>query len=248
MANQQTHEQRRETLLAYYRALAVVESRFPISKRSGHIDVSFSWADAFKTHKKVSIANVHLESRRQLQRRQLVPARPRRGPHHAGGDQDGRARIQRAGRGVRHAARRRAREDWRRGRRDATADLSGVRWHAVSLHLAQAQECFYDKAATDGKSTAVCVKLAQQTHLFYEEVKTALASPPLSEHLEKSWLAHVAAKSAMFHAEALSRAAKMAEDDDEDIGSAIARLLVASTELHAAHRMTKNTGGSASTA
>ena len=61
MANQQTHEQRRETLLAYYRALCVVESRFPISKQSGHIDVSFSWADAFKTHKRVSIANVHFE-------------------------------------------------------------------------------------------------------------------------------------------------------------------------------------------
>ena len=164
-------------------------------------------------------------------------------------DQDGRARVPAGG-----GAFAMLREDVLGkvggvGGGDATADLSEeCAGMLVSLHLAQAQECFYDKAATDGKSTAVCVKLAQQTHLFYEEVKTALACAPLSEHLEKSWLAHVAAKSAMFHAEALSRAAKMAEDDDEDIGSAIARLLVASTELHAAHRMAKNTGGSASTA
>ena len=61
VVDQQTHEQRRETLLAYYRALCVVESRFPISKQSGHIDVAFSWADAFKTNKRVSIANVHFE-------------------------------------------------------------------------------------------------------------------------------------------------------------------------------------------
>ena len=246
MANQQTHEQRRETLLAYYRALCVVESRFPISKQSGHIDVSFSWADAFKTHKRVSIANVHFEKAAVIFNlgaswSQLGLAADRTTPEG----------IKTAAHAFQQAAGAFAmlREDVLGkiggvGGGDATADLSEeCAGMLVSLHLAQAQECFYDKAATDGKSTAVCVKLAQQTHLFYEEVKTALASPPLSEHFEKSWSAHVAAKDAMFHAEALSRAAKMAEEDAEDIGSAVARLLVASTELHAAHRLAKNTGG-----
>ena len=35
----QTPEQRRETLLAYFRALSVVESRFPVSKRGGHVNL-----------------------------------------------------------------------------------------------------------------------------------------------------------------------------------------------------------------
>ena len=246
VVDQQTHEQRRETLLAYYRALCVVESRFPISKQSGHIDVAFSWADAFKTNKRVSIANVHFEKAAVVFNlgaswSQLGLAADRATP-------DG---IKTAAHAFQQAAGAftMLRDDVLGkvsgvGGGDATVDLTEeCAGMLVSLHLAQAQECFYDKAATDGKSAGILVKLAQQTHLFYEEVKTALASPPLSEHFEKSWSAHVAAKDAMFHAEALSRAAKMAEEDAEDIGSAVARLLVASTELHAAHRLAKNTGG-----
>jgi programmed cell death 6-interacting protein len=246
VVDQQTHEQRRETLLAYYRALCVVESRFPISKQSGHIDVAFSWADAFKTNKRVSIANVHFEKAAVVFNlgaswSQLGLAADRATP-------DG---IKTAAHAFQQAAGAftMLRDDVLGkvsgvGGGDATVDLTEeCAGMLVSLHLAQAQECFYDKAATDGKSAGILVKLAQQTHLFYEEVKTALASPPLSEHFEKSWSAHVAAKDAMFHAEALSRAAKMAEEDAVDIGSAVARLLVASTELHAAHRLAKNTGG-----
>ena len=48
----------------------------------------------------------------------------------------------------------------------------------VALHLAQAQKCFFDKAAADGKSAGLLVKLAQQTHLFYEEMREALLALP----------------------------------------------------------------------
>ena len=41
----QTPEQRRETLLAYYRALSVVEGRFPVSKQGGHVNLPFTWTD-----------------------------------------------------------------------------------------------------------------------------------------------------------------------------------------------------------
>ena len=45
VANTQTNEQRRETLLAYYRALSVVEGRFPVSKQGGHVNLPFTWTD-----------------------------------------------------------------------------------------------------------------------------------------------------------------------------------------------------------
>ena len=111
---------------------------------------------------------------------------------------------------------------------DLSVECAGM---LVALHLAQAQECFFDTAASTGKSPAVCVKLAKQAHNFYEEVKAALAAPPLKDHFDKSWSAHATAKGAAFHAEALQRAAKVAEEE-EDIGGAIARLQVAAKVLH----------------
>jgi len=43
VANAQGGEARRDTLLRYYRALCVVEARFPISKQKEHIPLAFTW-------------------------------------------------------------------------------------------------------------------------------------------------------------------------------------------------------------
>ena len=51
----QTPEQRRETLLAYFRALSVVESRFPVSKQGGHVNLPFAWTDAFNSRKRAVV-------------------------------------------------------------------------------------------------------------------------------------------------------------------------------------------------
>ena len=61
VANTQTNEQRRETLLAYYRALSVVEGRFPVSKQGGHVNLPFTWTDAFNTRKSTTLASVRFE-------------------------------------------------------------------------------------------------------------------------------------------------------------------------------------------
>jgi len=46
-------EQRRDALLAYARALALVEPRFPISADRAHVhSLTFTWHDAFKGNKK----------------------------------------------------------------------------------------------------------------------------------------------------------------------------------------------------
>ncbi len=45
----------------YYRALSLVETRFPISKDSGDVNVSFTWYDAFRATKRTEQFSVHFE-------------------------------------------------------------------------------------------------------------------------------------------------------------------------------------------
>jgi programmed cell death 6-interacting protein len=245
VANAQSPEERRNTLLRYYRALSVVEARFPISAQPAHIRLSFTWCDAFKPAKKASLSNVHFEkaaalfnlgsswSQHGLTADRATPAGIKTAAHafqHAAG----------AFATLRDTALSKVCGGDKGGSGAPTVDLSAeCAGMLVALHLAQAQECFFDKAASDGKSPAVCVKLAKQTHNFYEEARSALAAAPLKDHFDRTWLAHTAAKAAAFHAEALTRAAKIAEESDEDIGTAIVRLQVASRELAAGLKAVK---------
>jgi programmed cell death 6-interacting protein len=48
IAEANTLYDQRELLLKYYRILSAMESRFPISKSPGHVNVAFLWNDAFK--------------------------------------------------------------------------------------------------------------------------------------------------------------------------------------------------------
>ncbi|KAI3773354.1 hypothetical protein L1987_47880 [Smallanthus sonchifolius] len=53
---------RRDLLQNYFKALNVVESRFPISSDKDHVNsVTFTWHDAFKNKNKASQQNIHLE-------------------------------------------------------------------------------------------------------------------------------------------------------------------------------------------
>merc|ERR1719352_2062955 len=61
MASGQTPEQKRETLLSYYRATRVLESRFPISKQAGHVNLPFTWTDAFDTKRKATVSDAKFE-------------------------------------------------------------------------------------------------------------------------------------------------------------------------------------------
>lgn len=53
---------RRDLLISYYKALCLVETRFPISPEKHHVNaVSFLWYDAFKQKQKATQQNIHLE-------------------------------------------------------------------------------------------------------------------------------------------------------------------------------------------
>jgi hypothetical protein len=45
----------------YYKCLAAIETRFPISSEKGNVRINFPWTDAFRSSKKTSQANIHFE-------------------------------------------------------------------------------------------------------------------------------------------------------------------------------------------
>lgn len=57
-----TPSTRRDLLQNYFKALCLIETRFPISPDKDHINtVTFLWFDAFKQKQKASQQNIHLE-------------------------------------------------------------------------------------------------------------------------------------------------------------------------------------------
>ena len=249
MSTGQTPEQKRETLLSYHRALRVVEGRFPISKQAGHVNLPFTWTDAFDTKKKATVSDAKFERCATLFN--LACSWTASACDADRDDPEG-AKV------AAHAFQRaagafatlekigeRAVSSAKRGDADsATMDVSKECAAAMAtLCLAQAQKCVFDKAARDGKSPGVLAKLARQAHLFYAETESALAASPLSEHIDASWRAHVGAMAALHFAEAEAAAAAALADDEDGVGPKIARLTRASRELAAGARAVKLTNG-----
>src|SRR3989338_3352339 len=76
----------------------------------------------------------------------------------------------------------------------------------VRIMLAQAQECFYEKASKDDLSPAVVSKLAAQVAEFYSQAGALLEQEPLrSLGLPSSWLNHAQLRVQYFRAAAAFR-------------------------------------------
>ena len=249
MATGQTPEQKRETLLSYYRALRVVESRFPISKQAGHVNLPFTWTDAFDTKRKATVSDAKFERCATLFNLACSWT-----TEACDADRDDAEGAKVAARAFQRAAGafaalekigEKAVPGARRGDADTpTMDVSKECAAAMgSLCLAQAQKCVFDKAARDGKSHGALAKLAKQAHLFYAEAEAALAASPLSEHIDASWRVHVGAMAALHLAEAEAAAAAALADDEDGVGPKIARLTRASRELAAGARAVRSANG-----
>lgn len=61
MSQTQLHAYLQSIACRYYRALCLMETRFPISRDSGQVHVSFVWYDAFRHSKKTEQCSVHFE-------------------------------------------------------------------------------------------------------------------------------------------------------------------------------------------
>ena len=232
-------EPRRDLLQKYYRALCVVETRFPISNQRDHVNsVFFTWFDAFKPSKKASQQSIHFEKAGVLFN--LAAAQSQLG---LAADRSSVAGLRQACNCFQAAAGafaylrdnvsvKAAGGSPGNSTTDISSESAGM---LERLMLAQAQECFFEKVVGDEKPAVLCGKIARQVGMFYEEAYAALLLPPLSQHFDRSWVCHVQLKAAMFQAEALYRTAIDLHDND-NIGEEIARLKAALAILAEARR------------
>ncbi|NP_001152549.1 ALG2-interacting protein X [Zea mays] len=234
-------EQRRDALLAYARALALVEPRFPISPDRAHVhSLTFTWHDAFKGNKKCALASIHLEKASVLFNLGAVYSQIA-----LAADRSTDVGIRIACGAFQSAAGAFAwlRESGAAAKAvaagtttvDITPECAGM---LEKLMLAQAQECFFEKVIGGGKPPALCSKVARQVGILYEEAYTALSASPLSQHFDKTWVSHVQLKAAQFYADACYRYS-LDLHEKEEIAEEIARLKIGMSALADAKKTTK---------
>uniref|UniRef100_A0A0E0BC69 BRO1 domain-containing protein n=2 Tax=Oryza glumipatula TaxID=40148 RepID=A0A0E0BC69_9ORYZ len=234
-------ERRRDALLAYARALSLVEPRFPISPDRAHVhSLAFTWHDAFKTGKKASVASIHLEKAAVLFNLAAVYSQIA-----LAADRATDVGIRTACGSFQSAAGAFA---WmRESGVAAKAVAAGATTVDVTpecaamlekLMLAQAQECFFEKVIAGGKPPALCSKVARQVGIFYEEAYAALSAAPLSQHFDKTWVSHVQLKAAQFYADACYRCS-LDLHEKEEIAQEIARLKIGISALADAKKVAR---------
>ncbi|BAF26864.2 Os10g0495300, partial [Oryza sativa Japonica Group] len=234
-------ERRRDALLAYARALSLVEPRFPISSDRAHVhSLAFTWHDAFKTGKKASVASIHLEKAAVLFNLAAVYSQIA-----LAADRATDVGIRTACGSFQSAAGAFA---WmRESGVAAKAVAAGATTVDVTpecaamlekLMLAQAQECFFEKVIAGGKPPALCSKVARQVGIFYEEAYAALSAAPLSQHFDKTWVSHVQLKAAQFYADACYRCS-LDLHEKEEIAQEIARLKIGISALADAKKVAR---------
>eukprot|EP00897_Mesotaenium_endlicherianum_P005252 jgi/Mesen1/4755/ME000242S03927 len=228
-------EARRDLLQRFFRALTVIETRFPISSEREHVNqLHFVWYDAFKQGKKGSQQNIHFEKagicfNLGATQSQLGLAADRSSANglkqacncfqaSAGAFAFLRDSISMKASGGGSGSSTTI---------DISVECAGM---LERLMLAQAQECFYEKVIADGKPSALVGKVARQVGMYYEEAYAALILPPLNQHFDRTWVAHIQLKAAQFQAEALYRTS-VDLHENENIAEEIARLKAATTIL-----------------
>ena len=213
-----------EALQRYYRMLCTMESRFPISREKTHINkLAFSWTNSFKENQGVRQHNLNFEKAAvAFNYGALLSQR--------GLDVD-----RTTDDGVKVAC---------KFFQEAAGVFAFVKDHIsikvdspkpvdLSLEaskmlehimLAQAQECFHEKALRDGKSAAILAKLAKHAGDLYAEAYRTAASSLISDSLKKTTFAtHAEAKAALLNGMAEYHLATV-HQAKEEVGEEIARL------------------------
>ncbi|KAM7271950.1 hypothetical protein ACFE04_031164 [Oxalis oulophora] len=216
---------RRDLLIAYFKSLSQVETRFPISPDNDHISsLFFTWYDAFKPKLKANQQNIHLEKAAVLFNLAAVYSQIGLGSDR--GSADG---LRVASHAFMSAAgafaflRDNAATKASIGS-SCTVDLSVECVGMLErLMLAQAQECVFENTIAKGSSPGVCAKVSRQVGLYYEEALAAINVAPLKDHFDKGWISHIQLKAALFYAEACYRYS-LELHEKEEIGEEIARL------------------------
>ncbi|GMJ13123.1 ALG-2 INTERACTING PROTEIN-X [Hibiscus trionum] len=231
---------RRDLLISYFKALCLIETRFPISPDQDHIDsIQFTWFDAFKQKQKAVQQNIHLEKAAILFN--LGAVYSQLGLSYDRTTVEGRRLASHAfiaAAGAFAFLRDNASTKASMGN-STTVDLSvECAGMLERLMLAQAQECVFENTIAKGSTPGVCSKISRQVGLYYEEALAALNAAPLKDHFEKAWIAHVQLKAALFYAEACYRYG-LELHEKEEIAEEIARLKSGVSALAEAKKSSK---------
>ncbi|XP_050374142.1 vacuolar-sorting protein BRO1 [Argentina anserina] len=231
---------RRDLLQNYYKALCLVETRFPISPDADHVNsVTFVWHDAFKNKYKASQQNIHLEKAAVLFNLGAVYSQI--GLSYDRATVDGRRQASHAfiaAAGAFAFLRDNAATKASIGS-STTVDLSvECAGMLERLMLAQAQESVFENSIAKGSTPGVCAKISRQVGLYYEEALAASNSPTLNQHFDKAWISHMQLKAALFFAEACYRCG-LELHEKEEIAEEIARLKSGISALAESKKSTK---------
>lgn len=155
---------RRDLLQSYYKALCLVETRFPISPDKDHVNsITFVWHDAFKNKQKASQQNIHLEKAAVLFNLGAVYSQI--GLSFDRTTVDGRRQASHAfiaAAGAFAFLRDNAATKASIGS-STTVDLSvECAGMLERLMLAQAQECVFENTIAKGSTPGVCAKISRQ--------------------------------------------------------------------------------------
>ncbi|KAJ9708330.1 hypothetical protein PVL29_000398 [Vitis rotundifolia] len=231
---------RRDLLQSYFKALCLVESRFPISPDRDHINsITFTWYDAFKQKQKASQQNIHLEKAAVLFN--LGAVYSQLGLFYDRSSVDGMRQAAQAfiaAAGAFAFLRDNAAMKASIGSSttvDVSVECAGM---LERLMLAQAQECVFENTIAKGSTPMVCTKIARQVGLYYEEAFAALNVAHLNQHFDKTWISHVQLKAALFYGEACYRYG-LELHQKEEIAEEIARLKSGISALSEAKKSSK---------
>lgn len=218
-ATTQDAASRRALLLRYHRLLASARD----DPCDFDDDLAFTWHDAFRPHLRRTAASLRFEKAAVVFNVGAASSRIAAAVDRAavGGVKAACGEFQRAAGAFRAAG------EMMEGEEEDTEDTVDMGPEASAmlerLMLAQAQECCFERALAAGTSSAACSKVAKQAALYYEEAYASLVIPPLQNHFERSWVAHILLKAALFNAEASYHYAIELHEKTE-IGEEIARL------------------------
>ncbi|KAL1203573.1 Vacuolar-sorting protein BRO1 [Cardamine amara subsp. amara] len=231
---------RRDLFISYYKALCLVETRFPISPDKDHVNaISFVWFDAFKQKQKATQQNIHLEKAAVLFN--LGANYSQIGLGHDRTTVDGRRQASHAFIAAAGAfAYLRDNESTKASiGQSTTVDVSVECVGMLErLMLAQAQECVFENTIAKGSTPGVSAKISRQVGIYYEEALAALTSPPLKDHFDKGWISHVQLKAALFYSEACFRYG-IELHEKEEIAEEIARLRSGGSRLAEAKKFSR---------
>ncbi|KAF6168949.1 hypothetical protein GIB67_038446 [Kingdonia uniflora] len=229
---------RRDLLLTYYKALIVMETRFPISADKDHINaVNFTWYDAFKPKNKASQQSIQLEKAAVLFNLGAVYSQIAVSADRSSSPNGLKVACNSfmAAAGAFAFLRDNVSMKVQSTTVDVSSECAGM---LERLMLAQAQECFFEKVISEGRTPGLCAKVSRQVGLYYEEALTALSVASLNQNFDRNWISHVQLKASLYYAEACYRYG-MELHEKEEIAEEIARLKSGISALIDAKKSTK---------